>query len=438
MTTPPASPDPIRGTPAPDSPLAAAPYQVRRLTEGCANDQLLYFTSNSLTSDDQTLVFISDRDSLIPKADDPRANVNLYAQDRRTGFVRRLTDNREGYLRSYVYFEGQPYRGLGLASPSLHSPSGDLYYLQGREVRCVNACTGIARTLAELPDDHVTGFTHVSDDNTRLCVPTIHESAFQDIGAIDATVQRLGLSSVLRVFDTATGAQVQAVPVERAWITHVQFAPDSSEVILFNHEWPADCGIRRVWLWDGHRIERMRWPDLPQPSGARTLPDDWVCHEVWSRDGQWVLYHGRYVGPIPGASDAPASPPVHPLAGHAFIARVHPDGSYRREIAFAPDFQRYGHFSIGRAVGQLVSDGYAEFPEHPLAALPARGRSGQWISRLDVDWGAGTLHWTPLCRHFSSWTSQDAHPHPIFDHAATEVLFTSDASGQRAIYAVAL
>ena len=30
------------------------------LTDGRANDQLLYFTSNSLTADDRTIVFISD------------------------------------------------------------------------------------------------------------------------------------------------------------------------------------------------------------------------------------------------------------------------------------------------------------------------------------------------------------------------------------------
>jgi Tol biopolymer transport system component len=53
-----------------------------RLTEGQANDQLLYFTSSSLTSDDQTLVFISDRDSPIPKKNDPKATVNLYALHR--------------------------------------------------------------------------------------------------------------------------------------------------------------------------------------------------------------------------------------------------------------------------------------------------------------------------------------------------------------------
>jgi len=402
----------------------------QRLTEGQANDQLLYFTSNSLTADDQTLVFLSDRDSLIPKDRDPRANVNLYALDRTTGQVRRLTENEEGYLRSYVYFEGQPYRGLGLASPSLHGASGDLYYIQGRELRCVNALSGAQRLLAELPANHVTGFTHVSDDNSRICVPTIHEAAFTDVQAIDATVQQLGLVSHLRVFDTRSGAQVQDIEVERGWVTHVQFQPGRNDVILFNHEWPADCGIRRIWLWDGKQIHRLR-PEGMNADGTPRRRADWICHEVWSRDGSTIIYHGRY------AADDLVN------AGRNFVGRLSPAATDYVEIPFAPQFQRYGHFTTGNAVSQLVSDGYAEFASTDLdtdqmedGALVGVPSGGAWISLLNADWDSSALHWTALCRHGSSWTSQDAHPHPIFNHASTEVLFTSDESGKRAIYRI--
>lgn len=399
-----------------------SPAQARRLTDGRANDQLLYFTSSSLTADDRTLVFISDRDSAIPKDQDPRANVNLYALDRDSGAVRRLTGNEDGYLRSYVYFEGLPYRGLGLASPCLHTESGDLFYLQGREVRVVNARTGAARTLAELPADEVTGFTHVSDDGGRLCVPTIHESAFQDIKAIDATVQRLGLTSHLRVFDTATGAQVRDIPVERGWVTHVQFRPGRNDAILFNHEWPADCGIRRVWLWDGARVRRVR-DEGANPDGQPRCRDDWVCHEVWSRDGRSIFYHGTYAGPDGSRT------------GRSFVARVLPDGGDRSEVAFAPEFTRYGHFTLGNDDARLVSDGYFQIDD---GAPPSPARGGEWISLIDVDWARGAHRWIPLCRHGSSWTSQDAHPHPIFDHAGKSVLFTSDKGGKRAVYEVEL
>jgi Tol biopolymer transport system component len=395
------------------------------LTDGRANDQLLYFTSNSLTADDRTIVFISDRDSAIPKESDPRAAVNLYALDRASGAARRLTDNEEGYLRSYVYFEGLPYRGLGLASPCLHAPSGDVYYLQGREVRCVNAHTGALRTIATLPGDEVTGFTHVSDDNTRVCVPTIHESAFADVRAIDATVQRLGLSSHLRIFDTRSGAAVADVSVPRGWVTHVQFQPGRNDVVLFNHEWPADCGIRRIWLWDGAtgELRRMRPEGLNADSTPRGK-EDWVCHEVWTRDGGAVVYHGTYAaGGIP-------------RAGRSFVGRMSSAGADHIELPFAPGFSRYGHFTLAPDGATLVSDGYAEYPEldEPDGN---QARQGRWISLLHADWEQGTHRWTPLCRHGSSWGSQDAHPHPIFSHAGTEILFTSDCGGKRAIYRVA-
>lgn len=402
--------------------LGVSAAQPRPLTDGRANDQLLYFTSSSLTADDRTLVFISDRDSAIPKADDPRAAVNLYALDRDSGEIERLTDNEEGYLRSYVYFEGLPYRGLGLASPCLHAPSGELYYLQGREVRAVNARTGARRTLAELPPGEVTGFTHVSDSGSRLCVPTIAETAFADTGAIDATVQRLGLTSHLRIFDTASGVEVQDIPVERGWVTHVQFQPGRDDAILFNHEWPADCGIRRVWLWDGSRLRRVR-DEGENADGQSRRREDWVCHEVWNRDGSAIFYHGTYAGPD-GAR-----------TGRSFVGRVAPDGTGRVEVAFAPEFTRYGHFTLGNHDGRLVSDGYFQRDD---GAPSSTARGGEWISLLDVDWQRGAHRWTPLCRHGSSWSSQDAHPHPVFDHAGQAALFTSDKGGKRAVYEVVL
>ena len=116
-----------------------------------SNDQLLYFTSSSLTSDDRWLVFISDRSG------DP----NLFALDLHTGEERQLTDNREGTLKSYVYFSGRENQGFGKASVSLHEDSGTAYYLQGRQV-CQVDLHGSRRVLAELPTDQVTAFTHVS------------------------------------------------------------------------------------------------------------------------------------------------------------------------------------------------------------------------------------------------------------------------------------
>ncbi len=378
---------------------------------GSANDQLLYFTSSSLTSDDRWLVFISDR----------TGQPNLFALDQHTGEERQLSDNREGYLKSYVYFDGLPNRGLGKASVSLHSPSGTLYYIQGDDI-CAVDLQGRQRVLAQVPAGQVTAFTHVSLDGTRLVVPTTDGRALEAEHLvkgrpdydIDERVQRENLASTLHIYDTATGREVRNERVERAWITHVQFCPTDNELILYNHEWPGDCGIRRIWLFDGHSGAHLRM----RPEGEGRSRKDWTCHEVWDRDGRTIIYHGGYD------------------QGAYFVGKVERDGTHRVEIAFPDDYRKYGHFNISHA-GLLVCDGYYQ----PPADAPQTGErdewwGGAWISLQHMDWDKGVMEWQPLCRHGSNWENQDCHPHPIFNHAGNAVYFTSNTGGRRAIYKV--
>jgi Tol biopolymer transport system component len=72
---------------------------------GQSNDQLLVFTSSSLTGDNRWLVFTSDR------TEHP-GHLNRFALDQHTGAERQLTDHQDGYHKSYVYFDGNPNRGF--------------------------------------------------------------------------------------------------------------------------------------------------------------------------------------------------------------------------------------------------------------------------------------------------------------------------------------
>lgn len=367
------------------------------------NNQLLYFTSSSLTADDRHLVFISDR----------AGHPNLFTRDLMTGSERQLTTNTEGILKSYVYFDGQPYRGFGKGSVSLDPRTGVVYYIQGRQV-CSVTLDGRQKVLAELPPDQVTAFTHVSADGSWLCVPTTDARAlegYQQVAGksnfeVDQRVQAEGLSSYLRIYDTTTGKLVACEPVPKAWVTHVQFSPANRNLLLYNNEYCADSGVRRIWLWDGKSHRRLR----TEGDGRSRL--DWTCHEMWERDGRAIIYHGTYTN------------------GVSYLGRVLPDGSGRVEIPFPAGWKRYGHFTVGRP-GELVTDGYYEEPGDQLWG-------GAWISRLEVDWAGHQIQWAPLWRHGSSWTSQDCHPHPVFDHAGEAIWFTSDQSGQRAIYRLPL
>ena len=393
---------------------AATPTAVTR--PAGAGDQLLYFTSSSLTISDRTVVFIREIDG----------NPNLHSCSLDTGVVRQLTRNDAGYLKSYVYFDGRPNEGFGKASVSLHADSARVFFLQGLELRVVDS-SGTERTLARLREDEVTAFTHVSADGRLLCVPTTDGRALdgefvnnRPTYDIDLRVQNENLRSYLNIFDTRTGELLVRETVERAWITHVQFSPRDPKLVLYNHEWPADCGVRRMWLCDGSSHVPLR------REGDGKSRGDWVCHEMWSRDGSHIIYHGRYAGTAPATSGFQLI--FGGGNGPSFIGRCNPDGSDAVEIALPVEYTRYGHFTVGNG-GWLVTDGLYEEAGDPSS-------HGAWISLLKPDWKKRTIDWRPVCRHGSSWKSQDEHPHPIFDHAGRHVYFTSDKSGKRAVYRV--
>lgn len=67
--------------------------EVIQWTLAACKNHHLYFTSHSVTADNRWLVFLSERDG----------HPNIYAIDRGDGGIRRLSKNRDGLLRSYVY-----------------------------------------------------------------------------------------------------------------------------------------------------------------------------------------------------------------------------------------------------------------------------------------------------------------------------------------------
>ena len=355
--------------------------QGKRITpEHGSNDQLLYFTSPSVTDEEERLFFISDRGG----------HPNLWVQDLRTSEQRQLSQNTDGTLKSYVYFDGKINRGFGKASVTLDSVRGIAYYLQGLNIMQANAA-GALRSIGSLPDDQVTAFMHVSGCGRFLCVPTTDARALSDDVIrpgfdnleIDKRVQTESLSSYLRIFDTQAGECVHVERVVKAWITHVQFSPTDSSLILYNHEWPSEsCGIRRMWLWDGQTHVALR------KEGDGRSRQDWTCHEMWQRDGKSVIYHGKY-------HDGPA-----------YLGKWTFDGA-TREIALPAGWKQYGHFTVG-GEDELVSDGYFRTDEDDIKG------AGKWISKLRVNWLAGEIAWQPLLRSRSSWDSQDSHPHPIY------------------------
>ena len=182
-----------------------------------ANRQLLYFTSTSLSENDKILFFISDH----------AGHPNIFFRHLKTGEEKQLTFNCEGTLKSYVYFDGNENRGLGKASISLDPVKGKVYYIQGKDICCVDMM-GNDRVLAVIPEEQVTAFTHVSADGSRLCVPTSDARVLEGNTRghldydIDRRVQEENLNSYIRVYDTSSGEEILTERVPKAWVTHVQ------------------------------------------------------------------------------------------------------------------------------------------------------------------------------------------------------------------------
>ncbi len=376
----------------------------RITTKTDANEQLLYFTSASFTNGGESLVFHSDR----------TGHPNIFIRNLQNGKVKQISDNTGGILKSYVYFDGTPYRGLSKTSPCLHQSSGTIYYIQGRIIFKASS-EGHREALAELPDGQMTAYTDISADGKLLCIPTVDERALggkrqfrsRPTFNIDQRVRRERLNSYLRIYDTDSGKEIATEVVPRAWVTHVQFSPANNNLILYNNEWASLSGVRRMWLYDGKYHFQLR-----NESETRNA-NDWVCHEIWSQDGDSIVYHGKDTN------------------GRHFIGKVIPRNGEIVELPLLCGWKQYGHYNLIEP-STLVTDGHFRSP-HPKLTLNC-----PWLCRVNVDWENRKMTWIPLTAHLSSWTSQDAHPHPIIDSASKYVYFNSDREGKLAIYRIPL
>lgn len=403
------------------------PLNQDMLVSGCADfgtfdTQLLYFTCSSLSADDRRIYLISDR----------TGNPNVFVRDMHTGEERCLTQNQSGTLKSYVYFDGTPGKGLGKASVCLDSNRDVIYFIQDSSI-CKADLSGNITVLAQVPDGRMTAFTHVSCDGKRLCVPMTDgrcldfDPETEGVGLdkrpaydIDERVQKEHLNSYLCVYDTQTGALLFEKTIPRCWITHVQFHPKNPELIMYNHEWPCfSCGIRRIWLYDheNDRITQVRTEGKNISGNSRGYArkaGDWVCHEMWTDDGNFIIYHGGYEN------------------GPAMVGRYCLSTKTYEEIALPDDYDAYGHFTMDHK-GNLVCDGYFKYPWETKPVFENSTDNGpdphkkdaQYICKVLPDWEKGTLSWIPLCRHDSDWMGQDAHPHPIYSHSGDRIFFNS-------------
>ncbi len=351
----------------------------------CTN-QHLYFTSYCVTADDRWLTIISDRDG----------HPNLYAINRSDGTIRRLSENRSGLLRSYVYPQGG-LSGLSKASPSLDPVRNQLYYIRDDTFYGVALDEPTAREekICDLPVGWYGGYTHISPDGRTLCVPCSDPRAFgqeptqwEQLRQVPVRMSKNGWGTRIYLIDVATGKAAIAAETP-FWVSHVQFDPAGTGRIIFNRE-----GFREGTGQPLHdRIWCLETDGTFRPLGDEP-ENEWRAHENWAPDGQSVVYHGG-------------------RDGKAFVATRSWEGKLLHETSI--DGINFWH-----ATGAL--DGRRLFVDRPEGM----------ISVLDP--GAKSNRLIDLCRHDTTIESQDAHAHPITTPRGASLIFTSNRTGHCHVY----
>lgn len=364
--------------------------EVIQWTQAPCKNHHLYFTSHSVTADNRWLVFLSDREG----------QPNIHAIERRDGRIRRLSRNREGLLRSYVYPRGG-LRGLSKASPSLDPLRNRLFFIRDDQVFRVDLDDPEPeeRRLCALPSGWWGGYTHISPDGKTFCVPCTAPAAFgeeatqwEQLNQVPARMKKSGLRTRLLFIDAESGASRIAAEMP-FWVTHVQFDPAGTGRLLFNLEGhskgiPLPDRIRCLEPGGSCR------PLAPEEDG------EWRSHENWAADGKSIVYHGK-------------------RRGRAFVAARTWEGTLLHEI---PLDGVECHHATGLPDGRGM----------------AVDRVDGMIALLDPGTAKTEMRQEDLCRHDTDYADQDAHGHPLAAPDGRSVVFTSNRSGHCQVYEVAV
>ena len=134
----------------------------RVTTNRDANEQQLYYTTPGLCLDETHLIFLSDRTG---HPEPVLRGISRAAANSSSATIVKATSS------PMYYFSGRPYRGLGMASPSLHAGSG-YGLLHSRGDHTCRRVEGKTEPIATLPEGQMTSLYPRLEDGRRLCVPT--------------------------------------------------------------------------------------------------------------------------------------------------------------------------------------------------------------------------------------------------------------------------
>ena len=346
---------------------------VQQLTNYKGHSHHFYFTNAGWHSNDQKLLFSSDRNN----------RTNLYSLDLNNGEITQLTDldpvplpREVEFLRACVSADNNEayfWHDLSLIALDLDTLEQRVLYVmeEGWDVSMCNVTADGKYVLASISEDKSDEFPV---DLLRGYV------GFKE------TWEAKPKSHIIRTAVDGSGGD--SVWEEYYWVGHVNTSLTQPHLLTFCHEGPWNLVDNRIWGLDINTGEA--WQIRPREEEGES-----VGHEYWHADGIHISYHGRKVN------------------GYKFFGQCRYDGTEIQEYDFPHET---GHIH-SNAFDLIVGDGGKEV------------RLWKWN-------GNGFDGPRALCQHRSSMHIQQTHVHPRFSPDGSYVIFTSDVSGYGNVYKV--
>lgn len=359
--------------------------RVTRLTPTDVTCHRNYFYQKCFTNDGQKLIFGAEFG--------PGSSWNYHLLDLRTQVATQLTDQA-----------GENTFGGFLSPDDQH-----LYFVRAERQLIRLSLDGLGEEVVyTVPQGWVGYGTWVSNSAcTKMVGIEIHADDWFPLSDWQKFHQMYHAKPRCRLIriDLATG-QREVILEKHGWLGHPQYRPFDDNTVAYCHEGPHDLVDARMWFVneDGTNVR----------CGKEHDPGESCTHEFWVPDGSAMIY----VSYLKGQRDR-------------WICSLDPVTLEAKRVMLMPPCS---HLMSNFDGSLLIGDG-CDSPADVADASSHQIKTDPMLHLFDLK--AGTER--PVAHHDSSWkvykgNRQVTHPHPSFTPDQKQVLFSSDAEGEPALY----
>lgn len=347
--------------------------KIHQLTNYKGHSHHFYFTNPGWYDGGQKLLFSSDRNN----------RTNLFSVDLRDYSIQQLTDLEPVPLPREVEF----FRACK------NPVKEEAYFWHDLELIALDLESLEQKTIFRLDSGWNISMSNCSADGKNVYFGTWEDLShlfevdlLRGYVGFEETWEAKPHSKIIRV--ATDGSDHEVIFEEDYWIGHVNTSPTRSDLITFCHEGPWVKVDNRIWCMNVETKEV--WKIRPRKEEGES-----VGHEYWFGDGETIGFHGSRPN------------------GSAFLGHVRFDNTQLLEVDFS------------------THTGHIHSNDEKLIVGDGEGYIKLW------KWN-GTTYDGPriLCEHKSSMQTQHSHPHPRFNKAGNQVLYTSDITGYCNVYLV--